>query len=61
MLGIILLLFPIFVACSGQGNIKLLVEEVDVALKLCSIPGSKDGGSRQVRFIISHISYKSVL
>lgn len=48
MLRIVLLVLPTLVACSGQGNIKLLEEEVDAALKLCSIPDSKDGGIRQV-------------
>lgn len=59
MFGIVLLVLPILVACSGQGNIKLLEEEVDAALKLCSIPGSKDEGSRQVRIIFVHILLKT--
>lgn len=55
MLGIVLLVLQILVTCSGQGNIKLLEKEIDEVLKLCTIPDSKDGGSRQVKFIFVHI------
>lgn len=52
MLRTVLLILPTLVVCSGQGNIKLLEEEVKEALKLCSTPDSKDTGSRQVIFIM---------
>lgn len=33
---VLLALLPVWVACSGEGNIKLLEDEVAVALKACS-------------------------
>lgn len=61
MLGIVLLALPILVICSGQGNIKLLEKEIDAVLKLCSNPGSKAEGNRQVRFIFAHILRPNIL
>uniref|UniRef100_A0A2A4JMW8 Uncharacterized protein n=1 Tax=Heliothis virescens TaxID=7102 RepID=A0A2A4JMW8_HELVI len=43
---VLLTLFPAWVSCAGEGNIKLLEDEVAVALKSCSypddIPSSKE-------------------
>ena len=40
MVGAVVLftLLPVWVACSGEGNIKLLEDEVAVALKACTYP-----------------------
>lgn len=52
---VVLTLLPALVACSGEGNIRLLEEEVAVALKSCAIPtenaNSKEtaGNGRQRR------------
>lgn len=35
---VLLTLLPAWVACSGEGNIKLLEDEVAVALKACTYP-----------------------
>ncbi|KAJ2948433.1 hypothetical protein O0L34_g7677 [Tuta absoluta] len=48
--GVVLLVaLPALVTSSGDGNIKLLGEEVDAAIKACTVPNREGDGGRQRR------------
>ncbi|XP_028174929.1 uncharacterized protein LOC114363418 isoform X1 [Ostrinia furnacalis] len=48
---VILSLVPALVRCSGEGNIKLLEEDVTTAMKACAVPGdvAKDAANQRQR------------
>nr|AVZ44709.1 odorant binding protein 16 [Grapholita molesta] len=51
MLGafIILTFLPVFISCTGDGNIRILEEEIAEALRSCLVPGNASKETRQRR------------
>lgn len=65
MLPVVLLsLLPALVTCSGEGNIRLLEDDVATAMKACVQPADgKDGAPGNIKFkngAISRISRQQV-